>query len=46
MPGRLSVPLNQRHTDFQSDTRLITPLLTMTYKRFLCQKRGLQVVDK
>ena len=38
--------LNQRHTDFQSATRLVTPLITMTYKRFLWQKRGFQVVDK
>ncbi len=38
--------VNQRHTDFQSETRLVSLLFTMTYKRFLRQERGLQVVDK
>jgi len=38
--------LNRRHTDFQSETRLVTPLWTMAYKLFLGQKRGFQVVYK
>ncbi len=38
--------LNQRHTDFQSETPLVSTLSKMTYKRSLCQERGLQVVYK
>jgi len=38
--------LNRRHTDFQSETRLVTPLWTMAYKLFLGQKRKLFLGQK
>ena len=43
---RAGVDLNRRHTDFQSDVPVVSPVLTSDYEPILSQKRGLQVVCK